>query len=253
MIDTIARAVSEQFDIPLDYIFSDRKGAVITRARFAAFYIAKKTTDLSYPALGRFFGKDHTTVMHGVKRANKIIREDLDFARNVDICIAELSGWICKQEGQNEKARGIENPYGRFHFKTRHYHVSTDWCWRAIAALHWSDKAPVLSSRIRGSQRPEEQQIEDDMIFVGAECKKCGGIEKYKDGKCRPCKVARQAAARHANGCNVKAYRNKAGNWKEAWGTFEDDPRACRPDKKRFFPKSQGQVLKSSTIGEVAG
>ena len=55
-------------------IIGPRRKAHIVRARQSAMYIAKIHTIKSFPEIGRIFGKrDHTTVLHGVRRAKALV------------------------------------------------------------------------------------------------------------------------------------------------------------------------------------
>jgi chromosomal replication initiator protein len=54
-------------------------------------YLAKKLTTKSLPEIGRKFGgKDHTTVMHAVKRIDELSRGDKEFADDVELLMRML-------------------------------------------------------------------------------------------------------------------------------------------------------------------
>lgn len=69
----IIQVVAEIFGISYRTLLSARRGRPIIRARWAAMYTVARLTRLSYPQMGISFGRDHTTVMHGVKMANAIL------------------------------------------------------------------------------------------------------------------------------------------------------------------------------------
>lgn len=64
IIDLVANA----HDIPTENLRGRSRRADIVRARHAAMYAVRQHTDLSYPAIGRLFNRDHTTVIHAVTR-----------------------------------------------------------------------------------------------------------------------------------------------------------------------------------------
>ena len=53
-------------------------------ARQIAMYLAKQLTSRSLPEIGRKFDRDHTTVMHAVRKVEELIVEDQSLAENVD-------------------------------------------------------------------------------------------------------------------------------------------------------------------------
>lgn len=76
-VDRIQRVVAEEFGIGLDDMVSKRRSRVVARPRQVAMYLCKKMTRRSLPDIGRRFGgRDHTTVMHAVKRVEDLRQED---------------------------------------------------------------------------------------------------------------------------------------------------------------------------------
>lgn len=71
MVATIQRAVTLEFElVPIEMV-SQRRGKRAAWPRQIAMALAYELTPLSYPAIGRHFGnRDHTTVMHAVKRVH---------------------------------------------------------------------------------------------------------------------------------------------------------------------------------------
>ena len=73
----IASCVSTTFQVPYSTLIeSRRRHATETRARQIAYYIAYRFTHRSLPEIGRFFaGRDHTTVLHGVRKINDLYND----------------------------------------------------------------------------------------------------------------------------------------------------------------------------------
>ena len=85
-IEDIQRRVSSHYNIRTNDMFSNRRAAAIARPRQIAMYLAKDLTSLSYPAIGRSFGgRDHTTVMHAVKKIEQLIAEDSHLSQDIDL------------------------------------------------------------------------------------------------------------------------------------------------------------------------
>lgn len=62
----ILKHCAELFDVPVRDIMSRRRIAPVMHARWA-LYTALRQRGWSYPAIGRFTGRHHTTVMAGVR------------------------------------------------------------------------------------------------------------------------------------------------------------------------------------------
>ena len=72
---------------------SARRARNVARPRQVAMYLAKQLTSRSLPEIGRKFGgRDHTTVMHAVRKIEEIIGEDPSFAQDVEILRRTLTG-----------------------------------------------------------------------------------------------------------------------------------------------------------------
>ena len=69
------------------------RGQMSARARFAVFYLARMRTLKSLPDIGRIVGgRDHTTVIHGLRRAEHLLKTDQAFADMVASCSAVPDG-----------------------------------------------------------------------------------------------------------------------------------------------------------------
>lgn len=65
----IIRQVSEKHKVPLADIMSARRNKYIVAARYEAMYRLRYETTMSYPEIGRRVGgRDHTTVLYGVRK-----------------------------------------------------------------------------------------------------------------------------------------------------------------------------------------
>ena len=92
-IDEIQKLVSQHFELkPLDLI-SARRARAVARPRQIAMYLAKRLTTRSLPEIGRKFGgRDHSTVIHAVRRIEELRDSDGDIDGAVRVLMRQLEG-----------------------------------------------------------------------------------------------------------------------------------------------------------------
>jgi chromosomal replication initiator protein len=92
-IEEIQRRVAEHYNIKLADMSSPRRARQVSRPRQIAMYLAKQLTTKSLPDIGRSFGgRDHTTVMHAVKKVEELAAGDISFAEDIDLLKRMLEG-----------------------------------------------------------------------------------------------------------------------------------------------------------------
>jgi len=85
-IEEIQKKVAEHFNIRITDMHSPRRSRSVARPRQIAMYLAKSITSRSLPEIGRKFGgRDHTTVMHAVKKVEELKHEDSNFKEDVEL------------------------------------------------------------------------------------------------------------------------------------------------------------------------
>ena len=85
-VEEIQRKVAEYFNIKMSDMVTNRRMQNIARPRQVAMYLAKQLTSKSLPEIGRKFGgRDHTTILHAVKKVQELASDDFDFANDVEI------------------------------------------------------------------------------------------------------------------------------------------------------------------------
>ncbi|MHA1113508.1 MAG: chromosomal replication initiator protein DnaA [Alphaproteobacteria bacterium] len=85
-IEEIQRRVAEHFNIRVSEMHSARRARAVARPRQVAMYLSKQLTSRSLPEIGRKFGgRDHTTVMHAVRRVEELRDSDRGFAEDVEL------------------------------------------------------------------------------------------------------------------------------------------------------------------------
>ena len=92
-IDDIQKQVAAHFNIRLADMHSARRARSIARPRQVAMYLAKQLTSRSLPEIGRKFGgRDHTTVMHAVRKVEELRDTDASFAEDLELLKRMLQG-----------------------------------------------------------------------------------------------------------------------------------------------------------------
>jgi chromosomal replication initiator protein len=85
-IEDILKTVSRHFKIPRTDLLSARRSRDIVRPRQIAMYLAKSLTSRSLPEIGRRFGgRDHTTVLHSVRKVEQLMQDDGNLAQEVEL------------------------------------------------------------------------------------------------------------------------------------------------------------------------
>ncbi len=85
-IEEIQKKVAEHFNVKVADMHSARRARAVARPRQVAMYLSKQLTTRSLPEIGRKFGgRDHTTVMHAVRKVTELCDHDAGFAEDVEL------------------------------------------------------------------------------------------------------------------------------------------------------------------------
>jgi chromosomal replication initiator protein len=90
-IEDIQRIVARQYNVSRSDLLSSRRTANVVRPRQVAMYLAKTLTLRSLPEIGRRFGgRDHTTVLHAVRKIEGLVGNDMALAEEIEILKRQL-------------------------------------------------------------------------------------------------------------------------------------------------------------------
>jgi chromosomal replication initiator protein len=90
-IEDIQRLVARQYNVSRSDLLCSRRTANVVRPRQVAMYLAKILTLRSLPEIGRRFGgRDHTTVLHAVRKMDALIATDTALAEEIDVLKRQL-------------------------------------------------------------------------------------------------------------------------------------------------------------------
>jgi len=92
-VENIQKAVADYFKIKVADMYSKRRPANIAHPRQIAMYLAKELTQKSLPEIGDLFGgRDHTTVLHAVRKITETRQHNSDLNRQIHILEQQIRG-----------------------------------------------------------------------------------------------------------------------------------------------------------------
>jgi chromosomal replication initiator protein len=81
----VQEAVAARLELSVDDLLSPSRTAPVARARQLAMYLTRELTDLSLPAIAHAFNRrDHTTVLHAIRRVERSALEDASVSRTLE-------------------------------------------------------------------------------------------------------------------------------------------------------------------------
>ncbi|MEI9902727.1 MAG: chromosomal replication initiator protein DnaA, partial [Asticcacaulis sp.] len=90
-VDEIQKLTADHFGLKQSDLLSERRTRSVARPRQVAMWLCKQHTTRSYPDIGRRFGgRDHTTVLHAVKKVEELLTSDDQIARDVEALTRKL-------------------------------------------------------------------------------------------------------------------------------------------------------------------
>jgi chromosomal replication initiator protein len=85
-IEDIQKVIASHYNVSKHDLLSARRTRAIVRPRQIAMYLAKTMTPRSYPEIGkRFGGRDHTTVLHAVRKVEELAAADEALAQEIEL------------------------------------------------------------------------------------------------------------------------------------------------------------------------
>ena len=85
-IEDIQKTVANHYNVARGEMLSNRRTRSVVRPRQIAMYLSKTMTPRSLPEIGRRFGgKDHTTVLHAVRKVESLIKDDPKLAKEIEL------------------------------------------------------------------------------------------------------------------------------------------------------------------------
>ncbi|MBF0610708.1 MAG: chromosomal replication initiator protein DnaA [Magnetococcales bacterium] len=90
-VETIQKTVAAYFKIRLTDLKSEKRNRIFSHPRQVAMYLCKRLTDQSYPEIGhQFGGRDHTTVLHAVRKIEETKNQDNGLGEDLETLASML-------------------------------------------------------------------------------------------------------------------------------------------------------------------
>jgi chromosomal replication initiator protein len=102
-VHDVQLTVARNFSVSEGEFFSRCRFHDVAQPRQIAMLLAREFTKHSLPRIGTFFGRDHSTVLHGIDAAKKRIATDPELARKVDSI-----RWILRENYLREQVKIID-------------------------------------------------------------------------------------------------------------------------------------------------
>jgi chromosomal replication initiator protein len=90
-VQSIIEVVAETFNMDTDTLKGKKRASRINHARQIAMFLAREMTESSLPQIGDFFGRSHTTVLHGCKKIEEEIEADSVLSSRIQRLRNEIS------------------------------------------------------------------------------------------------------------------------------------------------------------------
>lgn len=108
--ENIIRGVCRYYGFSYSDVLSHRKHAPVTRVRQIAMWLVKELTVRSLPEIGmRFDNRDHTTILHGVRKINTLRKTDPELQAELDHLVSVLRPVSPEDNGNAENSSGTRS------------------------------------------------------------------------------------------------------------------------------------------------
>ena len=92
-VEEIQRKVAEHYNVRLSDLIGPKRVRTLARPRQIAMYLSKQLTSRSLPEIGRRFGgRDHTTIMHGIRKIEELKEDDRQLAEDLELLRRLMQG-----------------------------------------------------------------------------------------------------------------------------------------------------------------
>jgi hypothetical protein len=98
LIETVQRATAAHYNVSRREMLTARRARDVMHPRQAAYYLAKKLTKATLPEIGRAFNRDHSSVLHGVRKIERLMETDATLLADLH-AIANALGFDLNKEG----------------------------------------------------------------------------------------------------------------------------------------------------------
>lgn len=113
-IKCLSRAVSEVFSVEHDLLLSKRRIGYVSQARSVLYYLGYTNTVHSTTTLGDYLGRDHTTILYGMKKCRETMDKNNSFAYKVEEAhVQAIKYEVDRQDGLEKIRAEVEEMVNR--------------------------------------------------------------------------------------------------------------------------------------------
>lgn len=87
---SVLDATCEEFGVRQIDVYADRRHKPVARARHVVMYLMYEITEHSFPRIGRFMRRDHTSIMHGHQKITRLLQENEKLRGHVEAIKARV-------------------------------------------------------------------------------------------------------------------------------------------------------------------
>ena len=91
-VEKIFTSVYNKYNVPKEHLTSTRRNKEISSARHITVYLIRELTEMSFPNIGKIFGRDHSTIMTSYNSVDTRIKTDSAFASEISDLKKEITG-----------------------------------------------------------------------------------------------------------------------------------------------------------------
>jgi len=91
-VEKIFTSVYNKYNVPKEHLTSTRRNKEISSARHITVYLIRELTEMSFPNIGKIFGRDHSTIMTSYNSVDTRIKTDSAFAAEISDLKKEITG-----------------------------------------------------------------------------------------------------------------------------------------------------------------
>jgi chromosomal replication initiator protein len=114
-VKSLVRAICENFGVEQDLLLGKRRVAFVMAGRHALYYLGYRNTAHTTTTLGDYLDRDHTTILHGLKKCESLMEQNSNYAFKVEQThLLALQYEIKRRDGLDKLKAEIQEMVERF-------------------------------------------------------------------------------------------------------------------------------------------
>lgn len=114
-VKSLVRAICENFGVEQDLLLGKRRVAFVMAGRHALYYLGYRNTAHTTTTLGNYLDRDHTTILHGLKKCESLMEQNSNYAFKVEQThLLALQYEIKRRDGLDKLKAEIQEMVERF-------------------------------------------------------------------------------------------------------------------------------------------